>query len=113
MTSSDIEFVDLQAHDLGRSAAAAQVLLDRGAQVLGLLLLESGIGVAGHPEWVLTDHSHAREEAIEVRRDDLLDGHEPLAVGHDDETRQQRRYLDARDPLLGVARCADHDGEVQ
>ena len=105
--------VDLEAHHLRRTPSAAQVFLHGGAEILGLLLLECRIGIAGHAERVLADDAHAREEAVEVRRDDLLDRHEALTVGHDDEPRQQRRNLDARDPLLGAARRADDDREVQ
>ena len=41
--------VDLEAHGPAE-AAAAQLDLDRGEQVVGLLLLEGEVGVAGDPE---------------------------------------------------------------
>ena len=49
--------------------------------------------------WCSPDR-HAGEERVEVGRDDLLEGHEALAVGHDDEARQHRRDLDPGDAAL-------------
>ena len=46
---SDIAGFDLEAHGPAE-AAAAQLHLDRGEQVVGLLLLEGEVGVAGDPE---------------------------------------------------------------
>ena len=105
--------VDLEAYHLRRAAAAAQVLLDGGAQVLGLLLLERRVGVARHPERVLADHAHAREEAIEVRGDDLFHRDETLAVRHDHEPGQEWRDLDASDPLLAASGRAHDHRQVQ
>ena len=48
-TSGVTRGVDLEAHR-GAEPAAAQLELDRGQQVVGLLLLEGEVGVAGHPE---------------------------------------------------------------
>ena len=84
------------------------------AQILGLLLLERRVRVARHAEGVLPDHAHPGEQTIEVRRDDLLDRHEALPVGHDHEPRQQRRHLHARDPLIPPAPGSrDDHGEVE
>jgi hypothetical protein len=105
--------VDLEAHDLWRPPPSPQVLLDRGAQVLGLLLLERRVCVARHPERVLPDDPHAGEEPVQVRGDDLLHRDEALAVGHDHESRQKRRNLDACDPLLAAPRGADDDRQVE
>ena len=72
--------VDLEAHGLAE-AAAAQLELDRGQQVVGLLVLEGEVGVAGDPEGHVLVDLHAREELVEVGGDDLLERHEALAVG--------------------------------
>ena len=90
--SSDIVVVDLEAHGPAE-AAAAQLDLDRGEQVVGLLLLEGEVGVAGDPEGEVALDLHAGEERVEVGGDDLLERHEPLAVGHHHEPGQQQRHL--------------------
>ena len=93
--------VDLEAH--GRAeAAAAQLDLDRGEQVVGLLLLEREVGVAGDPEGEGLHDLHAREQLVEVGGDDLLERHEALAVGHDHEAGQQRRHLHPGEAALVV-----------
>ena len=90
---------DLEAEGLAE-AAAAQLHLDGDEEVVGLVLLEGQVGVAGDPEGVVGADRHAGEEAVEVGRDDLLEGHEALAVGHDDEAGQRRRHLDPGDAAL-------------
>ena len=95
--------VDLEAHGPAEPAAA-QLDLDRGEQVVGLLLLEGEVGVAGDPEREVLLDDHPREQLVEVGGDHLLEGHEPLAVGHDHEpgqhggtfTRAKRRSLGDR-----------------
>ena len=82
--------LDLEAERLAE-AAAAQLHLDGHQQVVGLVLLEGQVGVAGDPERMVVADRHAGEEGSEVGRDDLLEGHEALAVGHDDEAGQGRR----------------------
>ena len=59
------------------------------------------------------DGLHAREEAVEVRRDDLLERYEPLAVREHEEARQEGRHLDACEALLAGHRVAHHHREVQ
>ena len=61
-------------------AAPAQDRLDRLEQVL-VFVLELEVGVAGDPERVVREDLHAGEQRVEVGRDDLLERHEPLAVG--------------------------------
>ena len=48
-----------------------------------------------------------------MRGDDLLDGHEPLAVGEDHEPAEQRRHLDAGDPLIVTGRVRHHHHQVE
>ncbi|GMA87564.1 hypothetical protein GCM10025868_28140 [Angustibacter aerolatus] len=78
---------------------------------------------------VRRQHVHAREELVEVRGDDVLEGHEArlvrVGVGRldggragrglldGDEPRQQRRHLDAGEVLLLRLGVADDDREVQ
>ena len=61
----------------------------------------------------MRDGLHAREEAVEVRGDDLLERNEPLAVGEHEEARQEGRHLDACEALLAGHRVAHHHREVQ
>ncbi len=60
----------------------------------------------------MVDHVHAREQLVEVVRDDLLE-EEPLAVGHDDEPGQQRRHLDPGEAALVGGRVDDAQVERQ
>ena len=114
--------VDLQAHRPAE-APPPQLELDGGQQVVGLFLLEGEVGVAGDPEGVVLLDLHAREQLDQVRRDDLLERDEALAVGQHDEAGQQRRHLDpgeVRSSAMGScttppgsatgSRCTGRDG---
>ena len=70
--------------------------------------------VAGHAERGGLDDTHAGEQLAQVRVDDLLDRDQPCAVVVDDEQpREQRWHLDARE-VLGAAGLVAHDhGEVE
>ena len=63
--------VDLEAHDLAE-APAAQLGLDGAQQVVGLVG-DLEVGVARDAEEAVVDDLHAREERVEVGRDDLLE----------------------------------------
>ena len=112
---------DLQAH--GRAEPAAQqFLLERLQQVLGVVLFDLDVLVAGDAEGVVLQDLHAGEQLVQVDRDDLFEGDEPgHPPGHGagtravdgDQARQLVRDLDAGEELLVADRVADHDGEVQ
>ncbi len=74
----------LEAHGPSEPASP-QLHLDRGQEVVRLVLLEHEVGVARHPERVVLADDHVGEQRRQLRRDDLLQRHEPFAVGHDDE----------------------------
>ena len=97
---------DLEAHGPAEPAAA-QLDLDRGEQVVGLLLLEGEVGVAGDPEGVGGLDLHAREQLVEVGGDHLLEGHEALAVGHHHEPGQQVGHLHPGEAALAGDRVAE------
>ena len=62
-------------------AAAAQLHLDRGEQVVGVLVFQRQVDVAGDPEdRVLLDH-HPDEQAVQLGGDQLLGRQEPNAIG--------------------------------
>src|SRR6476469_7081640 len=89
-------------------SAAQELLLERGEEVLGVVLLDLDVLVAGHSEGVGLEHLHAREEPLEVDGDDVLERHEPVvADGH--EAGEVGRHLDPREVLLAGARVADED----
>ena len=97
---------DLEPHDLAE-AAAADLVLDRLQQVVGLVA-DGEVGVAGDPEVAVVDHLGAGEERVEVGGDRLLQRHEGLAVVADrqEAAEQLLRHLDAGDDLgaaLGIA----------
>ena len=104
--------VDLEPHDATELAAPAQHRLDRLEEVLGFVL-ELEVGVAGDAERVVREHLHAGEQGVELRRDDLLEQHEALAVGQRDEAGEQRRHLHPREALVAARRVAHGDREVQ
>ena len=96
---------DLEAHG-PPEAAPAQLHLDRGQQVVGLVLVEHEVGVAGDPEGVVLADDHVGEQRPQLGGDDLLQGDEAFSVGHDDEARQQGGDLHpghALDPGDGVS----------
>ena len=65
--ASDDRLLDLQPHRRPEPAAQ-QLLLQGGEQVLGVVLLDLEVLVAGDPEGVRLQHLHAGEEPLEVRR---------------------------------------------
>ena len=111
-TSSVMLGADLEAHGPAEPAAA-QLDLDGGEQVVGLLLLEGEVGVAGDPERGGGLDLHAGEELVEVGGDHLLERHEPLAVGHHHEPGQQVGHLHPGEAPLAGDRVAEQHGEVQ
>ena len=74
---SSIGLLDLEPHRRPE-AAAQQLLLQRGQQVLRVVLLDLEVLVAGHPEGVHAEHLHAGEQPLEVLADDVLERHEAL-----------------------------------
>ena len=104
--------VDLEAHGPAE-APLAELHLDGGQEVVGFLVADHEVGIAGHPEGVGRLDLHAREEHREVFGDHLFQRVEPGAVGRDLEPGQQRRDLHPGEAALAVAPVPHHDGEVQ
>ncbi len=101
----------LQAH--GRAEAPPQqLLLQRLEKVLRVVLLDLEVLVAGDPERVDLEHVHAREEALEVLADDVLERDEPL-VAERHEPAEDGRDLDPREVLLAGRGVAHQHGEVE
>ena len=95
--------------------APAQLHLDGHQEVIGLVLLQRQVGIAGDAESVVLADGHAREQRVQVGGDDLLEGNEALTVGHDHEAGQHGRHLDPGDAALtrrGVLHL-DHQVEGQ
>ena len=89
---------DLEPDDLAE-APAAQLVLDRLQQVVGLVG-DLEVGVAGDPEEVVAEDVHAREQRVEVRGDDVLERDEGV-LGDLDEARQHLLgHLDAGERLV-------------
>ena len=84
---------DLEAHRLVE-ATPTKLHLDRFEEVFGLLFFEGEVGVAADPERRPVLDDHADEQAVELRRDQLLD--RQVAAGRDrHETWEQLGYLEA------------------
>ena len=71
--------LDLEPDGLAE-APAPDLLLDREQEVVGLVLLDRDVGVAGDAEQVGLEDLHAPEQLVEVRLDDLVEQHEPAAA---------------------------------
>ena len=69
---------DLEPHHLAE-AAAAELVLDRLQEVVGLVG-DREVGVAGDAEVAVVDHVDPREEGVQVGRDHLLQRDEGEAV---------------------------------
>ena len=103
--------LDLEPH--GRAEPPAQqLLLQCLEQVLGVVLLDLEILVAGDPEGVELQHLHAGEQPLEVLADDVLERHEAL-VAEGDEAAERGRHLDPCEVLLAGLGVADQHGHVQ
>ena len=103
---------DLDAHDLAE-AAAAQLVLDRAHEVVGLVG-DREVGVARDPEDRVVDDLHPGEQRREVLGDQVLERDERAPVADRHEARQHLlRHLHAREGLDPADRVADDDAERQ
>ena len=102
---------DLEAHG-PVEPAPAQLQLDRLEQVVGLLVLERQVGVAGDAERRrLLDH-HAGEQRVQLGGDQLLDGHEARAR-RPREAREDGRHLDPGEAAIVGLGVGDHRGDAE
>ncbi|OPZ52057.1 MAG: hypothetical protein BWY91_02474 [bacterium ADurb.BinA028] len=112
--------LDLEPHRRAE-AASGQLLLQRREEVLGVVLFDLEVFVAGHPEGVVLAHLHAGEQLVEVDRDDVFQGDEPGPLGavviagleHPKEPGQHRRHLDPGEVLRTGLGVDQDDGEVE
>ena len=102
---------DLEA-DGPVEAAAAQLHLDGFEQVVGLLLLDREVGVAGDAERRRLLDLHAGEQAVEMGDDELLGGEVATLVDRH-EAREQVGHLDPGEALLAALGVADERGDGQ
>ena len=93
-------------------AASPELLLDRHQEVVGLVLLDREVGVAGDAEQVRLDDLHAREQVLEIGLDDLVDRHEVVGLDFE-QARQDLRDLDPREHALAGLRIAQADRDRQ
>ena len=70
--------IDLEAHHR-EEAPAAQLLLEGQQQVVGGVVIEGQVGVAGHPEDARLTDVHAREQLVDEGHQGLLEGDEAVA----------------------------------
>ena len=95
------------------AAAAAQLSLDGREQVLGVAVHVVEVSVARHPERVMVDHLHTREQRLHVQSDHVLERNVAAALGQGDQPRQHRWDLDPGEVLLVALRVANDHREVQ
>ena len=94
-------------------APATQLHLDRGQQVVGFLVLQGQVDVAGDPEDRVLLDDHPDEEAVQPGGDQLLGREKPNAVGQADQPREHVRHLDSGKPALAGVGVTDHRGEAE
>ena len=95
--------VDLDADDLAE-APAAKLGLDRLEQVVGLVRhLE--VSVARDAEDAAIDDLHAREQGVEVVRDDLFERHEDVLVDRTSTKRGSSSFGTSRARTTRAGRC--------
>ena len=103
---------ELEPDDLAE-AAAADLVLDRLAQVVGLVG-DVVVGVAGDAEERVIEDLHPREERLDVVGDHVLERDERLAVADRQEPPQQLlRDLDAGEHLGLLLGVAEHDDQAE
>ncbi len=103
--------LDLQPHRGPTDLASQQLALEGDQQVLGVVLLDLHVLVAGHPEHVVLHHLHPGEQLIEVAGDHVLQRHEPTLVELD-EPGQHTRHLDPGELPDAGHRVLDQHGQV-
>ena len=105
--------LDLDPDD-GGELAVAKLALDEGHQVVRVLLVALGVGVAGHEERLDRHHLHPREEQVQVVGHDVLEGGEaqtPLQAQEPGDA-GPHRHLHAREGEIAV-RVAQRHQQVQ
>ena len=103
--------LDLEPH--GRAEAApGELALECLQQVLRVVFLDLDVLIAGHPEGVVLEDVHAREEVLQMGGDHVLEGHEALGIDPH-EARQRRWHLDAREELGARDGIAHDHGEIE
>ena len=105
--------LDLEPDHPRVTAAAAQLGLDGGEQILGIAVDVVEVAVAGDAERVMCDDVHAGEERLQMKRDHVLERHVPRVLAERNEPRQDGRNLDAREMLLPPLRVSHGDREVE
>ena len=114
--------VDLEPHRRPEPPPR-QFLLQCGQEVLGVVLLDLDVLIAGDAEGEVLAHLHPGEELLQMGRDHVLQRDKTRVIGvergvrggHFDahEPRQQRRHLDSREVLLAGLGVDQDDGEVE
>jgi hypothetical protein len=93
------------AHDLGETAMA-HLGFDNRQQIVGLVLVARGVGVARHVKGLAGDDLHVGEQHVEVLRHYAFQRHENMGIRNLQEARyaESDRHLDARPQfVLAVA----------
>ena len=105
---------DREAHDRGE-LAIAQLGLDHRHQVIFLVLVVLGVGVARDAEELAGLDDGAREQRVEVVRHDVVERREALRLADPQEARHAGadRHLDARQPGLLVVGLVQRDQKVE
>ena len=104
-------WLDLEAY--GRTELASQQLLLEGLQqVLGIVLLDLEVLVAGHPEGVVRDDLHSGEQQVEMGGNDLFERDEATGGGGHPAI-DDGRHLDPGEAFLACLGVAHDEREVE
>ena len=103
-----------QPHDW-RKAAVAQLGLDQRQQIVGLVLVALGIGVARDAEQLVRVDQHRGKQQIEIVRDHVLEPHEIVFVADPQKARDAEadRHFDPRHQRVRVVLVARRDQQIE
>ncbi len=104
--------IDLQADD-GQEAAAAELLLQGEKEVVGCVVVQSQVGIAGDPEDAGLSHVHAGEQFVDEGHQRLLEWDEPVAAREGKQPGHIGRHLHPGESGGVVLPVSDLDAYIE
>ena len=101
---------DLEPHHAGK-APLAQLLLNLLEQVLGVLVVTLGFGVAGDAERQNLENFHARKQVVEIVGDDVLQRDEAAGRAETEELSAELGHFHAREERFALTRSAQQHSQ--
>ena len=103
-----------EPHDW-RETAVAQLGFDQREQVVGLVLVALGVGVARHAEKLVRVDQHRGKQQIEIVRDDVLEPHKIILLADPQEARDSEadRHFHPRHQRIRIVLIARRDQQIE